>query len=158
MLLDVAALLASPTRVSRGAFRENVEVPEDVGRLQSPVLGGFVAEITGGEPYLEIKGEFRADLELVCHRCGNPFATTHDFEIDETLELVEELPSSVEVQDSVWSKGSLDLDDLVRQHLLLSLPTSILCGCAPQTEAPGKEVDPRWQALSEFHPSSEEDT
>lgn len=157
MLVDIASLLASPERVLRGAFREQVDVPGDVGLLRSPVIGGFVAEITAGEPFLSIKGEFRAELDLLCHRCANRFAMTHDFEIEETLELVDDLPTSAEVGDSVWAKGNLDLTDLVRQNLLLALPSQVLCGCKPLEEKAIQEIDPRWQALSEFHPTSEED-
>ncbi|MBU6429310.1 MAG: DUF177 domain-containing protein, partial [Cyanobacteria bacterium REEB65] len=131
------------------AFRETVEVPPDVGSLTEPVVGGFLVEVTGGQPFLSLKGDFRAHLELLCHRCGNPFGHDLDFEVNEALEVVAECPASEEVGETVWEKGNLDVGDLVRQILLLALPSQVLCGCTPAPSPDSTSPDPRWQGLSD---------
>lgn len=153
MLLEMAALLQAPEKTARVAFREMVDVPEDVGVLESPVVGGLTAEVTNGDSFLTLKGEFQANLKLNCHRCANPFPTELDFNVDEMLDLVNEKPTSEEVGESVWAKGSLDVTDLVRQNLLLALPSQILCGCAPLDSGDADKIDPRWQKLSSFRPT-----
>jgi len=155
MLLEIPALLLTPDKVARVAFRELVDVPEDVGSLESPVVGGLTAEVTGGDQIMQLKGEFQAALKLNCHRCGNPFPENLDFEVDETLDLVEDEPPSLEVGDSVWAKGTLDVTDLVRQNLLLAIPSQILCGCAPLDPGDADAIDPRWQKLSGFRPKQD---
>lgn len=153
MLLEMAALLQAPEKTARVAFREMVDVPEDVGVLESPVVGGLMAEVTNGDSFLQLKGEFQANLKLNCHRCANPFPTEYDFRVDEILDIVDEKPASKEVGETVWAKGSLDVTDLVRQNLLLALPSQILCGCAPLGAGDADKTDPRWQKLSSFRPT-----
>ena len=130
-----------------------VDVPEDVGVLDSPVVGGLTAEVTNGDSFLQVKGEFQANLKLICHRCANLFPTHLDFKVDEILDLVDEKPAMLEVGESVWAKGNLDVTDLVRQNLLLALPSQILCGCAPLDLGQADKSDPRWQKLSGFRPT-----
>ena len=158
MFLEMAALLQAPERVARVAFREMVDIPEDVGKLESPVVGGLTAEVTDGVAFLQLKGEFRASLTLHCHRCSNPFHADLDFNVDEMLDVVDQKPEEAVVGDSVWAKGSLDVADLVRQNLLLALPSQILCGCAPLEAGKADKLDPRWQKLSSLsaEPPSEE--
>ncbi len=152
MLLEMSTLLLAPEKVARVAFREMVDVPEDVGTLESPVVGGLTAEVINGDAFLQVKGEFQASLKLNCHRCGNPFLANQDFQVDEVLDIVDEAPQTEEVGESVWAKGHLDVGDLVRQNLLLALPSQILCGCAPLDTGDADALDPRWQKLSGFRP------
>lgn len=159
MLLDLVALMQSSQRVECLAFRDLVEVPEDVGLLISPIVGGLKAEVNTAREFLFLKGEFQSSLRLICHRCANPFHKDLNFEVDETLEIVGDAPSSVEVGTVVWEKGPVDITDLVRQNLLLALPSQFHCGCEPLTPISTPMIDPRWQKLSSFQstpPATEE--
>ncbi|MBM3268621.1 MAG: DUF177 domain-containing protein [Candidatus Sericytochromatia bacterium] len=131
-----------------------VDVPEDVGSLEAPVVGGLTAEVTGGDAMLRVTGEFQATLKLSCHRCANAFVANQDFRVDEVLDIVDEAPQTEEVGETVWAKGHLDVADLVRQNLLLALPSQILCGCAPLDAGDAGALDPRWQKLSGFRPEN----
>jgi uncharacterized metal-binding protein YceD (DUF177 family) len=139
--------LQSPQDVTRCDFKEQFEMPSEEEKLVGPVEGVVTITRASGR-ILQVSGKFHSLLRLNCHRCGNEFEFPVDFNLDEALEIIDGPITSEEVEDVVSAQGHLDATDLIRQSLLLSLPSRVLCGCEPLAQSQGKDaVDPRWAAL-----------
>lgn len=119
-----------------------------------------------------VKGSLRANLEIACSRCLQP----SDFELDTPFEIDfvtienygaashETELNSTDLSLSVYDGEQIDLDEIVREQILLNLPMQELCkvDCAGLCEKCGankntnpcncetKEIDPRWSALREL--------
>lgn len=153
MEITVASILHAPENVTRYPFHERIELPSDDERLKDAVDGELVITRAGSK-VLQAQGAFHAELLLNCDRCGNEFELPLDFELDESLEVTTQPITSLEVEEVVPANGSLNATDLIRQGLLLSLPSRRLCGCEPQHGSAGEApLDPRWAALKSFEQS-----
>jgi uncharacterized protein len=124
------------------------------------------------EHQVRLRGRITARAEVDCDRCLKsldiPVETSFDVSYvpaaDYTLE-----PEAAELQEedlslSVFDGEVIDLDDLVREQVLLALPTRALCRDECQGLCPicgldknndscgceSKEVDPRWAALKDL--------
>ena len=147
MEISVSSILQSPHDVTRYDFREQIELPSNEEKLLEPVSGELVITRASNR-ILQTQGDFHARVQLNCHRCGNEFELPIEFQLDETLEVIDGPITSEEVEDAVSAQGDLDASDLIRQSLLLSLPPRHLCGCEPLAQPQDKDaVDPRWAAL-----------
>ena len=157
---------------NRSAFAHTYEageivLDEETARLtEAPQINGRVAR-SGQE--VRLRGTVTARAEVECDRCLKtvdvPIETqfdvtyipTVDYESAATAELQEE-----DLSVSVFDGEAIDIDDLVREQVLLALPPRMLCGeeckglcpvCGAdrnQTEcacAP-TEIDPRWAGLA----------
>lgn len=88
-----------------------------------------------GDAEVEMQGQLKANMLLTCDRC----LVSYDFVVDTELQLVfktvssefmhsNELECNVEDLDSVLlEEPVIDLDDILRQQLYLSLPLKSLC-------------------------------
>ncbi|HEX8685247.1 MAG TPA: DUF177 domain-containing protein, partial [Pyrinomonadaceae bacterium] len=121
---------------------------------------------------VRLRGEIRAEVELLCDRCLAPERTPLAVEFDtsfvpqeaeaaktENVELLKE-----DLILSAYEGGAVDLDELVREQLLLALPSRHLCGegCKGLCQKCGAnlnegdcsceqaETDPRWAALADL--------
>src|SRR4051812_40420739 len=125
MEISVSSILQAPEKVTRYSFQETIALEDE--KLLEPVVGEL--EITRASlQILQVQGHFKAKLQLACDRCGEPFELPVEFEVDEGLEVVEGPVTSEEVEETVSATGNFDATDLIRQNLLLSLPTRKLCG------------------------------
>ena len=157
-----------------GAFAHTYEAEElmlddEQARLTVPpeVRGRVVRE--GRE--VRLRGSIRTRAEVECDRCLKTievpvetefdvaFIPSTDYERDETHELQAE-----DLSLSVFEGEEIDVDELVREQVLLALPSRVLCredckGLCPtcgvnrNTETCACEeadVDPRWSALKDF--------
>jgi uncharacterized metal-binding protein YceD (DUF177 family) len=147
MEISIPSILQSPQDITRYDFKEQFDMPSGDEKLVGPVTGDLEITRTNGR-VLQVNGNFHAALRLSCHRCGNEFELPIDFPVEEGLEVIDGPITSEEVEDVVSAQGTFDATDLIRQSLLLSLPTRVLCGCEPLAQSQDKEaVDPRWAAL-----------
>lgn len=146
MILSVPQLLSATSATTEVPLSADLafDAPE---QALGPAVGDVVVTRTSDQ-LLKVTGSVRAPLQTLCDRCGEAYRIEVEATLDEALEVVPEAPTSQEVEESVWAHGELDLTDLVRQALLLALPSRKLCGCpALQAPAAGPEEDPRWAAL-----------
>lgn len=145
---------------------EELVLDEDGVRLtESPEVNGR-AYMNGRE--VHVRGRIRARAEVECSRClssveipvETAFDVTYvpatDYEAKDAAELLEE-----DLNLSVFEGEAIDIDDLVREQLLLALPARALCqeeckGLCPvcggnknmqACECEPLEIDPRWAAL-----------
>lgn len=146
---------------------DELALGEEGARLLTPAEVEGRASRKGDE--VRLRGQIRATVEAPCDRCLKPAAFDVDVKFDERY-----VPAGEEVKEeetelhpdelalAVYEGETLDADELVREQLLLALPTRLLCreecrglcpGCGADlnSEACGcarDEVDPRWAALA----------
>lgn len=152
-VVELRRVLASRRQVHRSAMLDGlvvatVQVPADrpiaVDLVLESVSDGVVAE-----------GTVTAEWVGECRRCLDPVS-------GELSLSVRELFSTATGTDDTYplTDDTIDLEPLVRDAVLLDLPTAPLCrddcaGPAPDrypalVEAPEPPADPRWAALSDL--------
>ena len=118
-----------------------------------------------------VSGHVESCAQVDCDRCLKPiqipvasdfsleYITGSDYEADRTAELTEELMSV-----SVFDGQAIDIDEIVKEQILLAVPTRALCrpDCKGFCEKCGanknagdcgcseEEIDPRWAALKDL--------
>jgi len=119
---------------------------------------------------VRLKGRIRAEVEVACDRCLRPVAGPLAVEFEESfIPLVADVREGEErelqaadLHVSVYEGESVDVDELVREQLLLAVPARFVCredckGLCPVCGAdlnvgdcacPKQETDPRWAALA----------
>ena len=147
---------------------DEIVLDEEHTRLiRPPKVMGRVSQT---DREVRLRGKITARAEVDCDRClksveapvETEFDVTYvpskDYRSNEAAELQEE-----DLSLSVFDGETIDIDELVREQILLALPSRALCGeeclgicpvcgsdrninpCDCQT----KEIDPRWAALKE---------
>lgn len=124
---------------------------------------------------VRLKGEVKAEIEARCDRCLRPVnvpvlvefdaeyvPSAHEAATEELAELQAE-----DMTASIYEGDSVNVDELVREQLLLARPMRLLCredckGLCPhcgtdlnrETCSCGRqEIDPRWAALADLKKS-----
>lgn len=121
-------------------------------------------------PRVRLSGAITAAVEIQCDRCLRPVVVPVETEFDVTYipaAMEAETPESAELHaedldSSVYEGDAVDLDEVVREQVLLTLPSRFICqeecrGLCPvcgidlntQTCAcEQSQTDPRWAALA----------
>ena len=121
---------------------------------------------------VRVRGSLTGSVEVVCDRCLQPVALPLEIEFDVQYipaEVARGVAENVELADedldaSIYDDEAVDIDDLVREQVLLTLPLRVLCredckGLCPTCGADlnketcrceQREVDPRWAALADL--------
>lgn len=116
----------------------------------SPVTGKLTFDNTG--TLLLISGELGAEVKLECGRCLVDFTMPLESEIEEEFRLeqigdsIQILPLDEEdVAPDLIEHNLLDVQELIRQNLLVSLPIQPLCkpGCAGLCPTCGQNLNVR---------------
>ncbi len=158
----------------KGDFAE-VYQPEDLNPVDERVVliepASVIGKIrlSGNQVFVSGHVETRAQVE--CDRCLQPVAipvnadftleyiSGSDYESSETAELTE-----AEMTVSVFDGEALDVDEIVKEQVLLAVPTRMLCredckGICPECGADRNtgecdcvtnDIDPRWAALKDL--------
>jgi uncharacterized protein len=138
---------------------------EEVRLIEPAEISGH-ARRTGRA--VELRGKLQAKLETVCGRCLQPvevpistdfterFVRAVSWAADEQHELQED-----DLNLAVFDGEGIELDDLLREEILLAVPANVLCredcqGLCPicgidrnlgSCPCEAKEIDSRWQGL-----------
>ncbi|HEV2644777.1 MAG TPA: DUF177 domain-containing protein [Acidobacteriaceae bacterium] len=119
-------------------------------------------------PDIRVRAAYRADFEILCARCVEPVATPVVGSFDlifrpqaADAESGERAITLDETEIGYYEENGLSLEDVVREQVLLSLPTRTLCkedckGLCPrcgqnqnlETCTCDTSSDPRWNALA----------
>jgi uncharacterized protein len=151
---------------------EEIVLDEEHARLtEPPEIKGRVQQ-SGHE--VRLRGTIRADAEVDCDRCLKTVAIPVETKFDVTYVPQQDYASldastAAELKEedlslSVFDGETIDLDELVREQLLLALPTRALCGedckgfcptCGTDRntnscDCESKEIDPRWAGLKDL--------
>ncbi|MBI4276934.1 MAG: DUF177 domain-containing protein [Armatimonadetes bacterium] len=155
-------------------FDERVESQTEDVAFPAPVTGQVTLTHLGET--LDLRGTVTTTVTLVCGKCLRPFEHSLAASITEQFWMAPpERPVGQEValteEDFVFPLGegkTLDLTEVVRQHLLLELPMVPQCsedcrGLCPRCGAnlntgpcgcAGREIDPRLAALQRLRSDS----
>jgi len=165
---NVAQLLKQATGASR-SYEVDIPFPElDEHLVVVAPLRGHVHFLRIGAGVL-VNGTFSTAVELTCVRCLSEFRLPIEFEVEEeftpTIDIVTGLKVTLPLdQDSatlIDEHHILDLTEVVRQDVWLSLPTSPIChpdckGLCPycgqnrnlgECDCQTEDIDVRWMSL-----------
>ena len=170
MRIEVEELTAVAEPFEHTYRAEEVELDEEGARLVSDAAVRGGASRKGLE--VRLRGEIRTEVELLCARCAAPERAPLSVEFDTSFipqeveaakaENVELLKEDLVV--AAYEGDAVDLDELVREQILLALPLRHLCreDCKGLCQKCGAdlnagdcrcekgEVDPRWAALADL--------
>ena len=155
-------------------FRQTYEIDslrldESEVRLAGPTEICGLIQRNGNE--VELRGELHTTVEVLCGRCLKPvvlpldakfaerFAPEIAWRNEEQHELGEQ-----DLNLAAFDGEAIELDDLIREEILLALPSHVLCreecqGLCAQCGADlnsavcdcqSKEIDSRWEALKDL--------
>ena len=157
-----------------GKFAHNYEPGEfelNEDRVTVVAAPRVTGRIQRSDSKVTVKGEVSAELQVECDRClkSLPAPVSSTFEVEYVTPDVYEAGQAAELIDedlslSIFDGEVIDIDELVREQLLLALPAQILCGedCKGLCPRCGSdrnfvdckcqeaEVDPRWAGLKEL--------
>jgi uncharacterized protein len=174
--VHIAELLGDPSAVRRVQFTEAFAAPADDVVLLGPVAGELA--LTGTGRTVSLRGRLHTRARLICGACLRSFPQALEFSVDE--EFARARPpepgagrgeAALGPDDFVVAVGAddtIDLSEVVRQHLLLALPIAPRCredcrGLCPRCGADlnaapcacaRREPDPRLRALARWSPAS----
>lgn len=172
MKIDVGEIVDHPgTSV---VFNQDEQLELAELKLLAPVRVALKA-LSLGEGRISLVGTISTQAELECSRCANNYAEPLEVEVDELFlpkgsPELEPSSSKEDVEAAslcvfAYECGQLELDEVLRQNILASLPFCPLCkedckgvcaGCGVDlntgvcTCSTEKEIDPRWNALKKF--------
>jgi uncharacterized protein len=170
MQIEVENLTAAATPFAHTYQPEEVELEEEGARLISGAAVEGSATRKGEQ--VRLRGTIRTEVEMLCDRCAAPRNTPLAVEFDTSFipqEIEAGKAENVELQAedlilSSYEGDAVDLDELVREQILLALPSRHLCreDCKGLCQKCGAnlndqpcsceqgEIDPRWAALAEL--------
>ena len=170
MRIEVGRLDSSGESFAHRYGPDDLDLQEDRARLASEAV--VKGRVTRKGSEVTLRGDLSANVEVDCDRCALPVALKLDVDLDVAFLPAEDearVTENVELGKSdlvysVYEDGVLDIDELVREQILLELPTRQLCredcrGLCPvcgvnlnlaECSCPAKEIDPRWSALADL--------
>jgi uncharacterized protein len=166
MIVDLSSIQRSATEFAFEVEEGGFDLGDEPARIDGPV--SVSGTLTVAEGQVRIDGRIVGSLQLDCTRCLAPVPAPLHIEFTDTFVAPEQMARSTEgevsagdLYEDALSGSEIDLADLVREQILLSIPTRIFCredckglcgscGVNLNTAGCGCEddgVDPRWQAL-----------
>lgn len=168
MLVELSQIPAEGLQVS---FRDVIRLGEEAGAARDvcPVEAELCLTKTGVG--VAVRGRFRATVDLACSRCleafALPIAESFDVQYLPSQELAGEEEaelSGAELDVVPLAEDRIDVDALLRENLLLSLPVQPVCregcrGLCPRCGAslnvgpcgcPPERPDPRLHVLAKL--------
>lgn len=134
--------------------------------LSAPATVNGKVRLAGNEVF--VKGHVDTRAQVECDRCLKPveLPVSADFELEYITGSEYEASSvaaltEAEMSVSVFDGDAIDVDEIVKEQILLAVPTRMLCreeckGICPECgndrnagecDCVTKEIDPRWAAL-----------
>ncbi|MFZ0060879.1 MAG: DUF177 domain-containing protein [Pyrinomonadaceae bacterium] len=169
MRVELAGLERTGGKFAHDYQPDELQLNEDrVTVVRPPRVAGRIQQ---SDSKITVKGEVSAELQLECDRCLKslliPVANT--FEVEYVTPDIYRAGQAAELLDddlslSVFEGEAVDIDELVREQLLLALPAQVLCreeckGLCPvcggdrnltDCKCQEAETDPRWAGLKEI--------
>ena len=166
MIVDLIELGDSPLEFDFTIPPEEIDLDADEAVLKSParVRGKLTKHIA----HIDVKGEISAEIELECTRCLQEIDKKDEIPFEAAFVAPENYTQAKEAElqaddldVSILEGNEIDLNELVREQILLNLPEQIFCreDCQGLCEKCGanrnlincncleEEIDPRWAAL-----------
>ena len=169
MIIDLNALDGSSKSVELEIPISGIDLGIEYARLSGPVR--LECEIARAAFQTRVAGSIASELDVDCTRCltsvSAPIAFDFAIEYVDAEHFGSEGEHEIDAKnlsaDSL-DKDQLDLNEVVREQLLLNLPDRVLCteNCKGLCETCGanrnstdcdckqEEIDPRWAALQDL--------
>ena len=169
MLVELASLERQGGKFAHNYEPGELELNEDrISIAEPPRVSGRIQQ-SGAK--VTVSGDISAELSLECDRCLKPLSipVSNAFRVEYVTPEVYQAGEGAELLDedlslSVFDGAVLDIDELVREQLLLALPAQVLCredckGLCPvcggdrnlkDCSCQETEIDPRWAGLKEI--------
>lgn len=170
MRIEVENLSATAKPFTHAYQPAEIDLEEEGARLLTDAAVEGSATRKGEQ--VRLRGTIKTEVELLCDRCLAPERAPLVVEFDTSFipqEVEAEKQESVELLTddlgvSAYEGDAVDLDELVREQILLALPSRHLCreDCKGLCQKCGAnlnesecsceqgEVDPRWAALADL--------
>lgn len=178
-LIARAALLTMIIELANVGIRPKVieldlhpgDIDLDVDGVSLPNTVAFRGETEKVDERVHVRGTIAADVEILCIRCLDPVKRKFDILFDDIFVDSAAEPAETEIaleaddlDVSIAIDGRVNLADVVREQILLTLPGQVFCtedckGLCPMCGANRNlidckcyenEIDPRWSALKDF--------
>lgn len=158
--------ISSPYEFNVSIAKEEIELEGEDAKLKTDakIKGKISKRIT----QVDVDGDISTVIETECSRCLQPlekefeipfsvsFVTPENYTKEKEAEINEK-----DLQVSVFEGDKIDLSEIVREQILLNLPTQVFCKddckglclkCGANRNLKDcscdeKEIDPRWSAL-----------
>ena len=169
MRIEVDELEGGGKKFAHTYEPEELILDEEHARLTAAPQVQGSASRRGSE--VRLRGSVTARAEVDCDRClkavSVPIETQFDVSLIPSSEYLEQETAELQERDlllSVYDGDSVDVDEIVREQILLALPARALCGEECEGLCPvcgtdrnvnacaceNKETDPRWSALKDL--------
>jgi len=114
--------------------------------------------------FLIATGEIKNSVKLICYRCLKSYTIDLDLYIDEAIEVKDDQVHTSDVEydmenfhEQITSTEHVNVKDLIRQYVILNLPTRRVCSedCVNErvedvNKRERDSMDPRWEKLASF--------
>ena len=148
---------------------DKIALDEDTARLKKSVK--IAGKVKKQIAQFDVSGEIKGEIELDCTRCLQSQTTVLDIPFNVEYISAEHCTSDKDAElgerdldIAVYEDDKINLDELAREQILLSLPTRFYCkddcqGLCPicgvnknltNCHCEQKEIDPRWSALKKL--------
>jgi uncharacterized protein len=166
MIIDLFELTEPVSDFKVELSPAEINLEEESARLDKPVK--IEGKVRKGIAQTDIEGRITGEIEIDCTRCLSAAKTALEFPFKVTFVTEENYTQDVEAElraddldIAIFDGQKIDLAELVREQVLLNLPTRFFCqedcrGLCPKCGADKntvncnceeKEIDPRWSAL-----------
>ena len=169
MQIELKDLESSAGRFAHTYLPSELELNDErVVLAEPPVVSGRISR--NGQK-VKVEGELQARVQVECDRCLQPvevpvktdfkldYVTPDQYRESHHAELSEE-----ELEVAVFDGDVVDVDEVVREQLLLAVPSQVLCSedCKGLCSTCGvnrnladcncedKQIDPRWAELKKI--------
>ncbi|MGI8732227.1 MAG: YceD family protein [Pyrinomonadaceae bacterium] len=166
MLVELGSLERQGGRFAHNYQPDELTLDDERVNLAAPPK--IAGQIRRSGARLTVEGEIEAEIRLECDRCLKPMQMpiSSVFKIDYVTPAVYHAEPAAELLEedlalSVFDGEVIDVDEIVREQLLLTLPTQALCSddckglCSScgadrnltQCNCGEVDIDPRWAGL-----------
>ena len=118
--IDISSLREKVEPSIFGDYELELSFPED--KIEKCKINGRT-KIIDADHGLYVSGKLKVMLQLVCSRCIDTFTYNTGVNIEEMCQYEEEDPC----ENYFVDKDTLDLKEILRQKIILSLPSKPLC-------------------------------
>jgi len=134
MYLPVRQLELEPIRFNESYPPGAVDFFDPQLRQATPILASGIAELSRTLMEIRVRGHLSTTVEDPCDRCLEPVSFVIDTDFDLVYRPAEQIPEHEEMnipesesEVGFYEGEGLDLADVVREQILLSLPMHRLC-------------------------------
>ncbi len=166
MIVDITTLKEAQTSFKFSVSPDAIDLEDETAKLKDDVR--VEGKLIKGIAQTNVQGEISGKVEAECSRCLQAARIHLEFPFDAVFVTAENYTNEKEAQlrandleVSVFEGDKIDLTELVREQILLNLPTKVFCreDCQGLCQKCGanlnlidcnceeKETDPRWAAL-----------